>query len=91
MAPDQEVDQRGRGERLCKKILERILFREDTMDRSRWKKLAGKDWMVFRICEWVDVSSTGWSRKKNAQSLALHIFCFVVGHTFIRLIEHRLH
>jgi len=65
MAPDQEVDQRGRGERLCKKILERILFREDTMDRSRWKKLAGKDWMVFRICEWVDVSSTGWSRKKK--------------------------
>ena len=33
-APDQEVDQRGRGERLCKKITV-YLNREDVMDCSR--------------------------------------------------------
>jgi len=39
-APDQEVDQRGLGERLCKKDCHaRKLNREDVMDRSRWKKL----------------------------------------------------
>jgi len=37
MAPDQEVDQRGLGERLWKKIV-RHVNREDAMDRSRWKK-----------------------------------------------------
>ena len=40
MAADQEVDQRGLGERLCKKICQaRKLNRDDAMDRSRWKKL----------------------------------------------------
>jgi len=38
-APDQEVDQRGLGERLCKKIVKHVLNREDAMDRSRWKKM----------------------------------------------------
>jgi len=38
-APDQEVDQRGLGERLCKKIEK--LNRDDAMDHSKliWKKL----------------------------------------------------
>jgi len=45
----QEVDQRGLGQRLCKKDCQaRELNREDAMDRSRWKKL---------ISEWVYVSS----------------------------------
>ena len=26
------------------------------MDRSRWKKLI-KEWLMIRICEWVNVSS----------------------------------
>jgi len=40
-APDQEVDQRRHGERLCQKIAKqaRNLNREDAVDRSRWKKL----------------------------------------------------
>ena len=39
-APDQEVDQTGHGERLCKKIAKHVnLKREDAMDRGRWKKL----------------------------------------------------
>jgi len=39
-APDKEVDQRGHGERLCKKNSQaRNLNREDAMDRGRWKKL----------------------------------------------------
>jgi len=39
-APDQEVDQRGHGERLCKKDCRaRNLNRENVMDRGRWKKL----------------------------------------------------
>ena len=38
--PDQEVDQRGPGERLCKKDCQaRKLNREDAIDRSRWRKL----------------------------------------------------
>jgi len=37
---DQEVDQRGLRERLCKKNCQaRKLNREDAMDRSRWRKL----------------------------------------------------
>jgi len=39
-APDQEVDQKGRGERLHKKDCQACnLNREDAMDRSRWKKM----------------------------------------------------
>jgi len=40
-APDQEADQRGHGERLCKKTAKqaRNLNREDAMDHGRWKKL----------------------------------------------------
>jgi len=39
-ALDQEVDQRGHGEMLCKKDCQaRNLKREDAMDRGRWKKL----------------------------------------------------
>jgi len=39
-APDQEVDQRGHEERLCKKIAKHVnLNREDAMDRGRWNKL----------------------------------------------------
>jgi len=39
-ALDQEADQRGHGERLCKKIAKaHNLNREDAMDRGRWKKL----------------------------------------------------
>jgi len=38
--PDQEVGQRGRGERLRKKDYQaRNLNREDATDRSKWKKL----------------------------------------------------
>ena len=38
--PDQEVDQRGHGERLCKKDCQaHNLNREDAMDRGRWKKV----------------------------------------------------
>ena len=37
-APDQEVDQEGRRERLCKKTAH-ILNGEDAMDRTGWKKL----------------------------------------------------
>jgi len=37
-AADQEVNQRGCGERLCKKIAKNM-NREDAVDRSRWKKL----------------------------------------------------
>jgi len=33
---DQEVDQRGLGERLCKKTVKN---REDAMNRHRWRKL----------------------------------------------------
>jgi len=47
-ASDQEVDQRGHGERLCKKIAKYNLNREDAMDRGRWKKLI-KDWMMIRM------------------------------------------
>ena len=39
MSSDQEVDQKGRGERLCKDCQACNLNREDAMDRSRWKKL----------------------------------------------------
>jgi len=35
-APDQEVDQRGHGKRLCQA---HNLNKEDAMDRGRWKKL----------------------------------------------------
>ena len=39
MAPDQEADQKGRGDRLCKKDCQaRNLNREYAMDRSRWRK-----------------------------------------------------
>jgi len=39
--PDQEVDQRGLGERLCEKDCQaHKLNREDAMDHSRWRKLA---------------------------------------------------
>jgi len=38
-APDQEVDRRGLGERLCKKCQARKLNREDAMDHSRCKTL----------------------------------------------------
>jgi len=38
-APDQEVDQRGLGDRLCKKIVKHVLNREDAVDRGRWKKM----------------------------------------------------
>jgi len=38
-APDQEVDQRGHGERLCKKIAKHVMEDRIAMDRSRWKKL----------------------------------------------------
>jgi len=40
-ATDQEVDQRGLEERLCKKIVMHAckLNKEDVIDRSRWKKL----------------------------------------------------
>jgi len=39
-APDEEVDQRGHGEMLCKKICQACnLNREDAVDRGRWKKL----------------------------------------------------
>jgi len=38
--PDQKVDQRGLGERLCKKDCQSCeLNREDAMDCSRWRKL----------------------------------------------------
>jgi len=38
-APDQEVDQRGRGERLRKKNCQaHNLNKEDATDRSKWKK-----------------------------------------------------
>jgi len=36
--PDQEVDQKGLGERLCINTV-----REDAMDCSRWKKLIKND------------------------------------------------
>jgi len=36
---DQEVDQSGLGERLCKDCRVCKLYREDAMDRSRWRKL----------------------------------------------------
>jgi len=36
--PDQEVDQRGLGERLCKKCQACTLNREDAVDRRRWRK-----------------------------------------------------
>ena len=40
VASDQEVDQRGLGERLCKKIVKHVkLNRDDAMDHSRWKRL----------------------------------------------------
>jgi len=39
-APDQEVDQRGHGKKLCKKDCQaRYLNKEDAMDCGRWKKL----------------------------------------------------
>jgi len=39
-APDLEVDQRGHGDRLCKKDCQaRSLNREDAIDHGRWKKL----------------------------------------------------
>jgi len=41
--PDQEVDQRGLGEKLYKKTEACKLNREDTMDRSRWRKLIKDD------------------------------------------------
>jgi len=44
--PDKEVDQRGLLERLCKKTgmqIEKRLKREDSMDRSRWRKLIKDD------------------------------------------------
>jgi len=38
--PDQEVDQRRLGKRLCKKDCQaHKLNMDDAMDRSRWKKL----------------------------------------------------
>ena len=53
-APDQEVDQRGRGERLCKKDCQaRNLNRDDAMDRSRWNKL--KRLEDDQHCGWVNV------------------------------------
>jgi len=36
--PDQEVDQRGLGERLQKDCQARKLNREDAMDDNRWRK-----------------------------------------------------
>jgi len=38
-APDQEVDQRGHGKRLCKDCQACNLNKEDAMDYGRWKKL----------------------------------------------------
>jgi len=35
--PDQEVNQRRLGQRLCKKTAKCKLNREDAMDRSRWR------------------------------------------------------
>jgi len=43
-APDQEVDQRGHGKRLCKKIVKHINWMEDAMDHSRWKKTIKVGW-----------------------------------------------
>ena len=38
-APDQEVDHKGYGERLCKDCQARNVNKEDAVDRGRWKKL----------------------------------------------------
>ena len=44
-ASDQEVDQRGHGQRLCKKNRQsRNLNREDAVNRGRWKKLIKIGW-----------------------------------------------
>ena len=62
-APDEEVDQRGCGERLCEKDCQACnLNREDAMDRSRWKKLI--EWMMIsQDGGWVNVpSGTGSPR-----------------------------
>jgi len=37
--PDQEVDQRGWKEAVQKDCQARNLYKEDAMDRGRWKKL----------------------------------------------------
>ena len=55
-APDQEVDQRGHGVRLCEKDCQtRNLNREDAIDRGRWKKLIKID--DDQDGGWVSVSS----------------------------------
>jgi len=56
-APDEEVDQRGCGERLCEKDCQACnLNREDAMDHSRWKKLRVDDdqsgWWVGECSFW---------------------------------------
>ena len=54
--PDQEVDERGLGQSLCKKDCQACkLIREDAMDRSRWRKLMKDD--DQDRCEWENVSS----------------------------------
>ena len=75
--PDQEVDQRGLGERLCKKTQGCILNR-DAIDRSRWRKLIK---MVDdqNRCEWVNVSSgtahPGSPRQRAIKRLLL-LLCY---------------
>jgi len=57
--PDQEVDQRGLKERLCKKDCQaHKLNREDAMDHSRWWMLmvdADKGWLMisFGVSGWM--------------------------------------
>jgi len=51
-APDQEVDQRGHEERLCKKDCQaHNLNREDAMDHGRWKKLIKIGWSGWWVGE----------------------------------------
>jgi len=60
--PDQETDQKGLGERWCKKDRQaRKLNRKFAMDRSRWRKQIK---MVDQDrCEWVNVNSGTGSSK----------------------------
>ena len=59
-APDQEVDKRGCGERLCKKIVKHVIGKrrnEVAMDRSRWKKRTKTGWWSGWWVHTVNVSS----------------------------------
>jgi len=78
--PDQEVDQRGLRERLCKKDHQaRKLNREYAVDRSRWRKLI-KDgwWSVIGVSGWMFLLVPSHPSSPRQRAIKWLLLCIVL-------------